>query len=65
MRLSSGVFRFVLNGPVGSSYVIQVSSNLVHWLPLVTNVIPAGGSVLITDPATGQAKRFYRAVLVP
>jgi formylglycine-generating enzyme required for sulfatase activity len=62
MSLSNGVFRFVLNGPVGSTYVIQVSSNLVNWLPLVTNVIPASGSVPITDPVIGPATRFYRAV---
>jgi len=62
MTLSNGVFRFVLNGPVGSNFVIQISSNLVNWLPLVTNVIPASGSVLITDPVIGQPTRFYRAV---
>jgi formylglycine-generating enzyme len=62
MALSNGVFRFMLNGPVGSNYVIQISSNLVNWLPLVTNVIPASGSVLITNPAAGQVRRFYRAV---
>ena len=65
LSVSSGVFRFNLRGHVGSSYVIQVSANLVNWQPLVTNMIPAGGSVPITGPATGQAKRFYRAVLVP
>jgi hypothetical protein len=62
MTLSNGVIRFVLNGPVGSNYVIQVSSDLVNWLPLSTNTIPAIGWVLITDPSiANQSRRFYRA----
>lgn len=62
VALSNGMFRFSLSGPVSSNCVIQVSSNLVNWLSLVTNVIPAGGSVPITDPITGAGRRFYRAV---
>ena len=65
LGLSSGVFFFSLKGPVGSRYVIQASANLVNWQPFATNVIPARGSVQISDSTTGQAKRFYRAVLVP
>jgi alpha-tubulin suppressor-like RCC1 family protein len=65
MSMTSGLFRFVLNGPVGSDYVIQVSSNLVNWVPLLTNTIPVGGSLIINDPlAAGRPMRFYRAVLV-
>jgi len=60
--LSDGTARFMLNGPVGNSYVIHVSSDLVHWLPLVTNTVPAGGSVPVTDPGMiNQTSRFYRA----
>ena len=63
MSLSNGVFRFVLNGSVGSNYVIQVSSNLVNWLPLSTNIVPAGGSVTITDSSMSTLpRRFYRAI---
>ncbi len=64
LSVSNGTFRLVVNGPVGSNYVIQVSSNLVNWLPLVTNQIPAGGFVLVPDPVSGWAKRFYRALRV-
>lgn len=65
MYISNGVFHFLLNGPVGSNYVIQVSSNLVGWVPLLTNTIPVGGFLLINDPlAVGRPGRFYRAVLV-
>lgn len=60
--LSNGTLRFNLNGPEGYSYVIQVSSNLVDWQPLLTNTIPAGGSLPVADPVTaGVPRRFYRA----
>jgi hypothetical protein len=63
MTLSNGVPQFVLNGPVGSNYVIQSSSNLVNWLALSANTIPAGGAVPIVDPSmTNQPRRFYRAL---
>jgi pimeloyl-ACP methyl ester carboxylesterase len=63
MTLSNDGFRFVLNGAVGSNYVIQVSSDLVHWTPFSTNTIPAAGFIVIVDPgASGYSKRFYRAV---
>jgi hypothetical protein len=63
MSLSNGVVRFVLNGNVASSYVVQVSSNLVSWLPFSTNSIPVGGWVLIADQNPPlHPRRFYRAV---
>ncbi|MGD1085205.1 MAG: NHL repeat-containing protein [Verrucomicrobiota bacterium] len=62
-------FQFILRGPVGSYFTIQASTNLTAWTGLATYVIPAGGSVLITDPASSEyAHRFYRPtilVLIP
>jgi hypothetical protein len=63
MIRSNGVFHFVLNGPAGSNYVVQVSSNLVDWLPLSTNIIPGGGSVPVADrEASNHVRRFYRTM---
>ena len=63
MAISNGVFRFVLNGPVGSNYVIQVSSNLVTWLAILTNQIPpAGLTNLIILNTASKPRQFYRAV---
>lgn len=63
MSISNGVIRFNLNGLVGSNYVLQVSSNLATWIPLLTNVIPAGGSRLIDLPAqTNLSRQYYRAL---
>ena len=63
---AGGMFQFNLNGPVGSNYVIQASSNLVNWVHLVTNVIPAGG-VRAYDFTIqpNQPKMFYRALPAP
>jgi hypothetical protein len=54
---------FQLIGTSGQSYIIEASTNLRSWTPLVTN------SALFydfTDPSSGSIpKRFYRAVLGP
>jgi len=60
---SNGLFRFLLNGPVGSNYAVQVSADLVNWRPFSTNTVPSSGSVVVADPSTAtKLRRFYRAV---
>ena len=62
VTVDTNAFRFVLDGPVGSNYVIQTSADLVGWLPLFTNVITPGGWMTIQDASvTNQPRRFYRA----
>jgi hypothetical protein len=64
MNVSNGVFRFTLNGPLGSNYVIYVSSDLAHWLPFSTNTVPSCGSFSCSDPAVATCpQQFYKAVL--
>jgi YD repeat-containing protein len=61
--LANGIYRFTLNGQVGSNYVICASSDLKYWTPLSTNTIPQAGLLVFVDPnAGGYAQRFYRAV---
>ena len=60
---AGGKFQFLLRGPAGSNYIIQVSPDLVSWTSLSTNAIPAGGSIPINDSdMTNHVRRFYRAV---
>ena len=64
LSVSSGMFRFVLSGSVGTNCVIEASSNLVIWSPISTNTIPASGSIIITDQDSANYPwRFYRAVI--
>ena len=62
---AGGKFQFVLRGLAGNRYIIQASPDLVSWISLSTNSIPAGGSIPINDSdMTNYVRRFYRAVTV-
>lgn len=63
-NFDGGQFSFSYSAAPGLSYVVQSSSNLVDWVPVVTNVA-AGNSVpfsagLATDPTA-----FYRVGQLP
>ncbi len=60
-QMGKGVFSFVLNGSAGSNYVIQTSTDLVHWTPFSTNTISPDGSVAIVDLNPTFPQKFYRA----
>lgn len=63
MAVSNGVFQFTMNGQVGSGFVVQLSSNLTHWTPILTNTVPSGGTRALSEPVpTNSLRRFYRAV---
>ncbi|MDB6108883.1 MAG: Fibronectin type domain protein [Pedosphaera sp.] len=53
-----------LSGEVGTSYVLQRSSNLTTWLD-VTNVMNTNGTVQFIDEAATNNSRFYRTRLGP
>jgi hypothetical protein len=57
-------FNLLVSGPVGSNYVVQVTTNLFppNWQPL-TNFISTivSSSVTDTNATKSQAARFYRA----
>jgi PKD repeat protein len=51
-----------LSGADGSPHIIEVSTNLIDWIPLVTNT-PAGGSFHFLDTSSpNRQQRFYRGV---
>ncbi len=56
-------FTFLLSGPAGSNYVLQVSTNLVNWNSISTSSIPVGGSITLSNSVNGYNRRFYRAYL--
>jgi hypothetical protein len=59
---TNGRFQFNIAGVTGFNYVVQVSSNLVDWVSLQTNVVPFG---LADTNANLAPQRFYRSVMVP
>ena len=59
--LLDGRFRLAVFGEIGRSYVLEVSTTLVTWTPLTTNMVNALGYLEFTDPsATNRPQSFYR-----
>ncbi|MCX8090587.1 MAG: proprotein convertase P-domain-containing protein, partial [Verrucomicrobiae bacterium] len=67
VTVTNGQVQATLSGEPGQTYVIEASTNLLNWTPLVTNTLPGSGTAKFNDltaPAFGH--RFYRAVrLIP
>ena len=63
--LTNGNFQLTFQGQMGSSCLIETSTNLFNWKPLLTNT-PFNGILQYVDPQTPQfPKRFYRATIFP
>lgn len=60
---ANGPFRVRLSGISGQTNIIQASTNLVTWTPVLTNT---SGIYDFTDPNSSSYRaRFYRALLAP
>ena len=59
---TNGLFQMTFAGPVGSNYVLQVSTNLTQWTSISSNTTLTTPFVL-SDPArAGDSARFYRVL---
>ena len=57
--LPAGQFGFSFGGSSGTQYIVQASTDLIHWMALQTNT----GTFNFTDSAAAQfPRRFYRTV---
>jgi hypothetical protein len=55
-------FSFTVAGVPGFNYVVQTSTNLVDWMPVMTNISPFS----FTDTnAAGFQQQFYRSIYSP
>jgi hypothetical protein len=63
-KLASAKWMFSYTANPGLSYVIQSSTNLLHWVSLATNVAP-GNPVLFTNPVNFSGAGFYRVGRLP
>jgi hypothetical protein len=61
-RLATNGFGVTVTGLTGASYAVHASTNLIQWLPLVTNASP----FTFTDTgSTNFTRRFYRSLWRP
>ncbi len=54
--------QFSVAGVPSLTYVVEASTNLLDWVPLVTTTPPF---TFVDQPVTNCAQRFYRAVCRP
>ncbi len=59
---SNNVFQIGFAGTAGSNYVLQASTNLIDWIPLVTNLATTNLFYLADPAAGGYPYRFYRVL---
>ncbi len=56
----SGQFGFILDAPIGTSAIVEASTDLAFWQPILTNVF--NGPLDFNDPQSSLfTRRFYRA----
>jgi hypothetical protein len=60
LKVAGGVSTVTLTGTQGDSYILQASSDMVHWTNLHTNALPM---VYVDSAASQFPRRFYRAML--
>ena len=60
--LTNGSFGGALSGVPGRTYVVEVSTNLVTWIPLSTNTTLSGALNFIDTNVRGFRLKFYRAI---
>ncbi len=63
-RSSVKRLRFALEGPVGVRVVLEAIPDLVGWVPVATNVLPAALE-LETEGVEAVPTGFYRTLVLP
>jgi hypothetical protein len=58
---SSGHFGFTMAGPVGTTVVVDRSTDLKDWTPAMTNILTTGTTPFSDSNSGKQGARFYRA----
>src|SRR5206468_819946 len=52
-------------GMAGHTYVVEASSDLMHWNPISTNYCRDGAIEISCKSPRGSSRCFYRTVLLP
>jgi hypothetical protein len=61
-NFTNQTFQFQITGATGNTYVLQATSDLVHWVPVSTNVAASSSFTLSDTNAANFRVRFYRVV---
>lgn len=62
--ITNGKFLFTYSATPGLTYVVQSSSNLSTWVPVITN-IPSSSSVPVTNNFKTNVNAYFRVVRLP
>jgi hypothetical protein len=62
-RLTNAVLQLSVSGTTGATYVCQISTNLVNWTPISTNVNASGTIRLPLGQPAAKNRFFYRAAI--
>lgn len=54
-----------LRGPIGSNYVVEASTDLTTWTPIIYFASTNSPTPFTDTTATNSSARFYRALMVP
>jgi subtilisin-like proprotein convertase family protein len=62
---SSGSYGSTLQGQAGTVYVIEASTDLINWTPILTNTLTSNLWNFVDVNSSNYSRRFYRAVSGP
>jgi hypothetical protein len=62
-RLQGSQYAIGINGVSGQTIVLQSSTDVRNWIPLVTNTLTTSRWIYTNTPPASSAQRFYRAIL--
>ena len=66
IHISGGTLKLSLTNLTGQgSVVVQGSTDLLHWVPIITNAAAFGGFQFTNAVLTNVPCHYYRAVVVP
>lgn len=61
VKMTTSGFNLQFSAPTGSNVVVEASSDLQHWTPIVTNLVTSGGISVTDTLAKNYPSRYYRA----
>jgi hypothetical protein len=63
LGMTSNGFAFQFSAPIGSSYTILATTDLVNWSPIATNPVNISPVIFTDQASTNQFQRFYQVIL--